>query len=329
MKIFMTGATGYIGQQLALRLAAEGHQVIALVRNVEKAAFLLDHPHVQLIRGDIMEPGTLLHAMKGCQAVYHLAALASVWNKEPDAFHRLNVTGLQHVLDCCLVLGIEKVVFTSTAGVAGHSIDGNPVKEYTNPSPRLETAYEQSKVAAENLLLTYCSKGIYGILVNPSRVYGPGLLTESNGVTRLVKMYTEGKWHILPGNGESIGNYVFIDDVVNGHLLAMEKARPGQRYLLGGENSSFTDFFKRIDTHTGRRHWLFKFPLSLMLTLSHLGLFIAERTGRQPLITPSFVRKYTKHWVLDSGKAISELGYTYTPLSEGLRKTMEWILTLS
>lgn len=326
MKIFITGATGFIGQQLALRLAADGNQVVALVRTIEKAAPLLAHSHIQLVKGDILEPEGLVYAMKGCQVVYHLAALASVWHKDPDAFHRVNVTGLQNVLDCCLELGIQKVVFTSTAGVAGHSADANPVTEYSNLCPRYETAYEQSKVDAETMLLEYCSRGIYGILVNPSRVYGPGLLTESNGVTRLVKMYTEDRWHILPGRGERIGNYVFIDDVVRGHILAMEKALPGQRYLLGGENYSFRDFFRLIDAITGRKHWLFKFPLSLMLALSQAGLLLAEKTGRQPLITPAFVRKYNKHWVLDSGKAMAELGYRITPLNEGLRKTLNWLL---
>jgi nucleoside-diphosphate-sugar epimerase len=325
MKIFITGATGYIGQQLALRLADEGNTVVALVRNMDKAGGCLQHPNIILAKGDLLDTESLCSAMRSCDAVYHLAALASVWHKNSAAFNEFNVGGLERILNCCLKLGIKDVVFTSSAGVVGHSCDSKPVREYTNIVPFLETAYERSKVDAESLIGEYCAKGLRGIIVNPSRVYGPGLLTESNGVTRLIKMYIRGKWHILPGNGQSIGNYVYIDDVVNGHILAMAKARPGERYLLGGENTSFSSFFKSIDQLTNTRHWLFPFPLSLMLVISKLSLFIAENTGRQPLITPPFVRKYHKHWILSSAKAMEELGYQITPLSSGLKKTIEWL----
>lgn len=325
MKIFITGATGYIGQRLALRLAQHGHKIIALVRNPEKATSCLDHPNISLAKGDLLDINSLKSAIQGCEAVYHLAALASVWHKDPDAFRRLNVEGLKNILDCCIESGIADIVFTSSAGVVGHSDGIQRIAEYTNIDPFLETAYERSKVEAELLLIDYCKKGIRGIIVNPSRVYGPGILSESNGVTRLIDLYINGKWHILPGNGHSIGNYVFIEDVVDGHILAMEKAKPGERYLLGGENFSFRDFFLLIDQLTGTRHWLFPFPLSVMLLISKLDLFLAESTGRQPLITPPFVRKYHKHWLLSSDKAETELGYTITPLVTGLQKTIKWL----
>ena len=325
MKIFITGATGYIGQKLALKLADDGHQVVALVRDKSKSDKYLIHPEILCIRGNLFNYNKLLSLMQGCQAVYHLAALASVWHKQPDAFYLNNVTGLKNILDCCLELGIKDVVFTSTAGVVGHSLDGDDVKENTHTYPKLETDYERSKVAAENLIETYCSKGIRGIIVNPSRVYGPGLLTESNGVTRLIKMYITGTWHIIPGNGKSIGNYVFIDDVVKGHMLAMKNGTPGERYLLGGENSSFLNFFNLLKQLSGKEYWLFKFPLPLMLLLSHVFLIWAKTTGRQPIITPPFVRKYNKNWLLSSDKAKKELCYTITPLREGITKTLNWL----
>ena len=325
MKIFITGATGYIGQKLALKLAGDGHQVIALVRDKKKADKYLKHPAISCIKGDLFEKKQLLMMMQGCDEVYHLAALASVWHKDRGAFYLNNVTAFKNVLDCCLELNVKNVVFTSTAGVAGHSSDGNFVREYTNEAPDLETDYEKSKVAAEHVLLTYCSKGIRGVIVNPSRVYGPGLLTESNGVTRLIKMYLNGKWHIIPGDGKSIGNYVFIDDVVNGHLLAMEKGKAGERYLLGGENYSFMEFFSLLIKLTGKKHRLFKFPLPMMMLTSRIALLLAKTFGWQPIITPPFVRKYNKNWILGCDKAELELGYIITPLREGMKKTIEWI----
>lgn len=325
MKIFITGATGYIGQKLAFRLADEGNEIVAFVRNPEKAMLLLSHQNIRLVSGDLLYQNELCQAMQGCEAVYHLAALASVWHKNPDAFQETNFTGLKNILDCCLKLGIKNLVFTSTAGVVGDSADGKPVAEYTNINPKLETDYEKSKVDAENLLKTYVEKGIRGVIVNPSRVYGPGLLTESNGVTRLIKMYVNGKWHIVPGNGKSVGNYVFIDDVVNGHILAMAKAKPGERYLIGGENASFNRFFSLLAELSGKKHWLFKFPISLMLFVSNLDLLLAKAIGKQPLITPPFVRKYNKQWPLSTEKAQQDLGYEVTPLRQGMRNTLVWL----
>jgi nucleoside-diphosphate-sugar epimerase len=325
MNIFLTGATGYIGQRLAIRLATEGQQVVALVRDPVKAAKLLNHSNIHCVQGDLSDPTRLKELLSGCSAVYHLAALASVWDQNPAAFDQINVNGVKYLLDACIENKIVDFVFTSSAGVVGHSTNGKPVQEYTNSHPMLETEYERTKVEAEELIQSYCSKGIRGIIVNPSRVYGPGRLTESNGITRLVKMYISGKWHIIPGNGSSIGNYVYIDDVINGHILAMEYAKPGERYLLGGENINFDNFFELVAELSGKNYRLFHFPLSVMLALSKVFLFVAETTGKKPLITPPFVRKYNKNWILSSAKAEIELGYRITPLRTGLQQTLQWL----
>ncbi|MFD1255975.1 NAD-dependent epimerase/dehydratase family protein [Mucilaginibacter terrae] len=328
MHIFITGATGYIGQQLAFKLANSGHTVHALLRNEQKGA-LLAHPNIILCAGDILDISALLNAMSGCEQVYHLAALASVWNKDPEAFYILNVDGLKNVLDCCLELNIENVLFTSTAGVVGHAENIQPVCELTNTNPKLETLYEKSKVEAESLLKEYNKKGIRGIIVNPSRVYGPGLLTESNGFTRLMKMYIGGHWKIKPCNGKSIGNYVYIDDTINGLISAMEKAKPGERYLLGGINATYNEFFALVDELTGIKRKMYNVPLPIMILMSRIQLFMAEVFGKQPLITPPFVRKYNKHWIVTSAKAERELGYHITPLKEGVAKTLHWLTETS
>lgn len=325
MKIFITGVTGYIGQKLALRLADDGHTIHALIRDEKKGRLLLQHPNIKLFEGDILNPPSLLTAMEGCDQVYHLAALASVWHKDPQRFDTVNVSGLRNVLDACLASGIKDVLFTSTAGVVGDSIDGNPVCEGTNANPKLETLYEQSKVRAEKLLKSYVPKGIRGVIVNPSRVYGPGILTESNGFTRLMKMYINGKWKIKPCNGKSIGNYVYIDDTINGLIAAMEKAKPGERYLLGGVNASYNDFFSLVDELTGVKRKMYNVPLPVMLFLSRVQVMMARLFGKQPMITPPFVRKYNKHWIVSSQKAEQEIGYTIMPLRDGVSKTLDWL----
>ena len=325
MKIFITGATGYIGQKLALRLAKDGHRIHALVRNLKKGASLLTHPNICIYEGDIMDSTSLLTAMRGCVEVYHLAALASVWHRKPQTFDLVNVEGLKNVLDCCLQLNIRNVLFTSTAGVVGESKDMHPVCELTNLNAQLETLYEKSKVKAEALLKEYVTKGIRGIIVNPSRIYGPGLLTESNGFTRLLKMYINGSWKVKPCNGKSIGNYVYIDDIINGLILAMEKANPGERYLLGGINATYNEFFNVVDELTGVQRKMYNVPLPVMLLSSRFQLLMARLFGKQPMITPSFVRKYNKHWIVNSAKAERELDYSITPLKVGVSKTLAWL----
>ncbi len=325
MIVFITGATGYIGQKLALHLADEGHVIHALVRDIKKAESLLLHPNMRLFHGDILNVDSIKAALSGCGQVYHLAALASVWSRDRNSFWRMNVQGLKNVLDCCVSEQIQNVLFTSTAGVVGHSLDGEPVAEQTNLRPALQTDYEKTKLQAEMIVNQYCKLGLRIVIVNPSRVYGPGVLTESNGFTRLLKMYLNGNWKVKPGRGDRIGNYVYIDDVVKGIIAAMARAKPGERYLMGGTNISYKNFFKMVDQITGKKRKLLNFPVPMILFISYIQLYLAKLSGRQPLITPPFVRKYNRDWIVSSAKAQKEFGYTITPLEVGLKKTIDWL----
>ena len=163
------------------------------------------------------------------------------------------------------------------------------------------------------------------VIVNPTRVYGPGFLSESNGVTKMIKQYIEGKWRLIPGNGESLGNYVFVEDVVTGHLLAMEKGIPGERYLLGGENISYNQLFQNIREQSGVHKRLFKIPLPIMLMAAAFMMGVSFITGRPPLIVPNLTRKFNHNWIVASDKAIQNLGYDPMGTREGTQKTVNWI----
>jgi len=323
--IFISGATGYIGSRLSAKLAGQGRQVIALVRNWEKLKHI-QHPNISGIAGALADIDLLQRAMEGCREVYHVAALAGVWRPDPRAFYKINVEGSLNVLEAARRAGVRRVVLTSTAGVMGATPDGSPVHETTNVNPDLTTAYERSKLEAEQKTLDYADRhGLELVIVNPSRVYGPGQWSESNGVTKMIRGYAAGNWRFIPGDGHSIGNYVFIEDVLNGHLLAMEKGRPGERYILGGENSSYNDFFALLAELTGRRHAMIRLPLGAMLAFAHAQQLLADAFGRRPMITPPFVRKFVRHWPLSSEKAQRELGYSVTGLEEGVRETLAWL----
>ncbi len=324
MKIFVTGATGYIGNHLAKRLAAEGHIIHALCRKTSSKT-VLDHPGILQFEGDITDPVSIEKAMEGCQQVYHLAAFARVWAKDSSIYQRLNVQATQHVLDAARKLGIQKIVFTSTAGVLGPSFQ-KPVEESDERIGLAMNEYEDTKTQAETLCKQYAANyGMHIVIVNPPRVYGPGVESESNAVTKLVKLYLAGKWKILPGDGKRTGSYVYIDDVVNGHLLAMQHGRSGERYILSGVNASYLEFFHVLASVTGKKLRLFPLPVWAMMLAGRAMQLRTALTGKAPLLTPKWIRKYLYDWSLDCGKARRELGYTYLPLQEGLQKTVDWL----
>jgi nucleoside-diphosphate-sugar epimerase len=151
-------------------------------------------------------------------------------------------------------------------------------------------------------------------------------MNKSNSVTILINRYISGKWRIVPGNGEAIGNYVFIDDVVNGHIQAMKSGISAEKYILGGVNVSFNQFFNTLRSVSGKNLRLFHLPFSVMMAASEFELFIAETFGKKPLITPPWVKRYMQNRPISSNKAIAQLNYHITSLEEGMQKTIEWLL---
>ena len=323
MKVFVSGATGYIGMQLVKRLVKEGQIVHALYRSQSKAD-LIRHPDVRLIKGDILDKASLIHAMAGCEEAYHTAAFAGVWAKDPTLVFRLNVDGAMNVIEAAGQQGIRRVVLTSTAGILGPS--AYEAVHESSPAPAsFFTDYEASKFQLEQKLLGRTETGPEVVIVNPTRVYGPGYLSESNGVTKMIKQYMEGRWRLIPGNGKSSGNYVYIEDVVSGRLLAMLKGRPGERYVLGGENISYNQFFDFVREASGVRKRLYKIPLWIMFAVAGVMKGISKISGRPPLIVPRLVRKFNHNWIVSSEKAIRDLGYQPISARTGIQLTVQWI----
>ncbi len=324
MNIFITGGTGYIGQALTRKISENASEVRLLVRDPGKAK-VFARSNIHAVTGDINDFNIILAGMKGCNRVFHLCGFVKPWSKDPSVYHEINVRGSENIFRAALETGVDKVVFTSTAGTLGFSVDGNPVSEDTIKKPEFFNDYEKTKSQAEELALDFHKRGLPVVTVNPSRVYGPGPLSVSNSVTRILKLYRAGRWRIIPGNGTSIGNYVYIDDVVSGHLLAAEKGRGGERYLLGGENISFDEMFRIFGKVTGTPRRMIRLPAGIMRGTAGSMEFISKHTGMPPLITREWVNKYLSNWILSNQKAIDELGYCVTPFEEGVRKTMAWL----
>jgi len=324
MKIFVSGATGFIGARLVKRLADEGAVVHALYRTESKAAQIRELPGVVLFKGDLMDRPSLRAAMEGCETAYHTAAFAKAWTRDPEMIFRLNVDGALLVVESARECGVKRVVVTSTAGILGPSAK-EPVHEST-PAPRsFFTLYEESKHRMEQKLLSRAEKRPEIVIVNPTRVFGPGLLSESNSMTVMIDRYMKGRWRLLPGDGRSLGNYVFVEDVVTGHILAMEKGKAGERYVLGGENVTYRQLFDHIREASGVDKKLLPVPYPLMITVAVVMQLFARVTGIPPLIVPGLIRKYNHNWIVSSEKAIRELGYQPAGLQQGIRQTVDWL----
>lgn len=323
MRIFITGSTGYIGESLTKKLLQEGHIVHALARDLQKRA-VLDHPNIQYFEGTLSNIKSLQSAMDGCEAVFHLAAYARVWAKDPGLYFKINVEGTKNVLETALQTGVRKFVYTSTAGVIGPSYD-EPCTEESSRRIDFFNEYESSKAMSELLLNTYLLKGLDTVVVYPARVYGPGLMSDSNAVTKLIERYIKGKWRLIPGDGSKTGSYAYIEDVVNGHLQALLQGKPGGRYIFGGENKNYNELFDVIKTLTAKKHGLVKVPIGAMQAFGYLQMFKKTLTGKPPLLTPAWIRKYEYNWSLSSKKSVEELGYNITPLEEGVHQTINWL----
>ncbi len=335
--VFLTGATGFIGSKLVKILLERGYGVRGLSRQSNPAAFSVfengnagdnfrDHPNFEPVPGDITDPDSLLRGMNGCDYVLHLAAYAKNWSPDPTIFAKMNIEGTRNVFEAARQCGVRRIVWTSSIVTLGPTRRGT-VGDETMPriTERYLTEYEETKSLAEKEALQWVEKGLPLVIVNPTRVYGPGKMTEGNSVVQLIKEYTRGRAPFLPNFGLNIGNYAFVDDVAQGHFLALEKGRIGERYILGGENISLLKFLWLIDEISGRRH--LKIPMFRFwpFVIGQFQKYRAEWFGVYPQITPGWVRTFMTDWTFSSEKAKTELGYDPIPLREGLSITWDWL----
>lgn len=335
-RVLVTGATGFIGTLLVRKLVASGWNVRAMTRRgpgkappgsddqAERQA--CEAGTLEWVPGDILDASSVKNAMAGCRRVFHLAAYAKNWAPRREIFFDFNVGGLKNVLEAARAERVERIVWTSTMVTLGTTRRDEVADESRpRPSPHCLTDYEASKVEAERVALNACADGVPIVIVNPARVYGPGQLTEGNALARLIDDYDRGRFPILLNAGVNVGNYVLVDDVAEGHRLAMEQGRVGERYLLGGENVSLKRFFRMIDEVTGDRHFQIPIFRPGALLFSWLQLKRAQWFGVYPTITPGWVRTFLADWSFSSAKAERELGYRPTCLHDGLARTVTWI----
>jgi nucleoside-diphosphate-sugar epimerase len=323
MKVLVTGATGYVGHNLALALAQQGNHVHILVRNLQ-SAFIPQHSNIRVFPGDITKKETIGIAIKDCENVFHTAALVKLYARRPADFYDINAEGTRHVLDAALQVGAKKFVFTSTCGVFGPSLN-EPMSENDPRITGFDNDYDLSKFLAEKLVIEYAKKELFTVVVSASKVYGPGIETHPISINGTIKRFIEGKLSFCPSPSHFISNYVFIDDLVRGHILAMEKGTSGEKYILGGENLSYAAFFQTIRNVSATRGALFPIPKSIARLYGCWHVVQSKMMDKEPFFNANSVHHIYCNKSFNCSKAVKELGYTITPFAMALQSTIQFL----
>lgn len=320
MKALVTGATGFVGGAVARALVRAGTDVRALVRSKSEAQNLSGLP-VEQVEGDLLDPASLRTALAGCRQLYHVAAFYALWAKDPSIFYDVNVTGTRNVLTAARLAGIERTVYCSTIGAIGLPAGGGLGTEETPVSlDQMAGHYKRSKYLAEQEVLALAKEGLPVVIVNPSAPVGAGDV-KPTPTGQVIVDFMKGR---MPAYIETGMNIVDVDDVAAGHLLAMQKGRQGERYILGCKNLMLKEVFDILSRLTGVKAPSLRLPRSLVLPLAHVNQWMAHVTGQPPRIPLEGVKmaKYRMHY--DCSKALRELGIPQTPPEAALEKAVHW-----
>lgn len=313
--VLLTGATSQIGIGVARALAARGERVRCLVRSPRKAE-LLDGLTVERVAGDINAPESLGPAMAGVDVVFHIAGLASYWDRRAEEVRRVNVDGTRNVLDAAVAAGVRRVVLTSSVVTLG-PVAGDGLGDETAPQRDLGIPYYDTKLASERMVLS--ARGVEGVAVNPGIIVG-GDDHKGNGGRLLIPLY-RGRTRAVPSGGATMS---VLKDVVAGHVAAMDRGRPGERYILGGTVGSYLELFARVARALGcpaPRHVLGPTALRLAGAAMECAALV---TGREPDLTRQLAGTLCWNRRFSSDKAARELGYSPSPLEEGVEECRRW-----
>lgn len=321
MKSLVTGATGFIGAAVVRALLAAGREVRVLARRDSDIANLTGLK-VEQAYGDLCDPDSLRQALAGCQHLYHVAAHYALWAKDPSIFYEVNVRGTRCLFEAARDVGLERMVYTSTIGAIGLPRDGGPGTEETPVSLSQMTGhYKRSKYLAEQEVLRFAREGLPVIIVNPSAPVGEGDIKPTPTGQVIVDFMKGRMWAYI----ETGMNLVDVEDVAVGHLLAMDRGRVGERYILGNANLSLREIFDTLSGLTGIKAPRMKVPWQGVLPLAYANHWLADFvTHRPPRIPLEGVRmaKYRMHY--DCTKARRELGLPQTPIDTALEKAVRW-----
>jgi dihydroflavonol-4-reductase len=319
MKALVTGGSGYIGSAVVRQLLASGQKAKVLVREGDDLRNLagLD---VEYAYGDVRDYHSLERALDGCDRVFHLAAIYAIWLPKPRLMDEVNVQGSKNVFDACLSRGIEKVVHTSSVAALG-AHGREPADETASFNlTHTRDRYYLSKFRAEQVALDYFRRGLPVVIVNPTNPCGPRDIGPTP-TGQLIINVVKGK---LVGYVDGGINVSDIDDTAIGHVKAMEKGRPGEKYVLGNTNLSIKQYFDLIAEIAGVKPPAFRIPKPAAELFGYLYQGVAQVTRKPPITTAAWVRIGSHYSFWDSSKAVNELEMPQTPIRQSIESAIAW-----
>lgn len=317
-RVAITGASGLLGGNLAAELVAAGHEVVATKRGATKLGHLDDLPIVWR-DADLGNVDRLAAAFAGCEAVFHCAAAVSVERDVTPEMRDTNVTGTERVIEACRKANVKRLVHTSSVVAIGLTTNGQPcdeTAEWNFDREGLLDAYALTKHQAE---LVVQAAAIDSVIVNPTYMIGPRDARPSSGklVVKLAKKQ-------VPGWTPGYNNFVDVRDVARGMIAAWQRGKRGERYILGGHDMTYGDFFATVARVAGVKPPRFKIPYRIARLVGRAGDFIESR-GKEPLTNSTQIQyAYTDKFRFTCAKAQRELGYTYGPLEPAVRDALDW-----
>ena len=320
MRVLVTGATGFIGGNLARLLWHRGDQVRALVRSGSNT-LAIDGTGIEPVTGDILDRDSVISAAQGCEVVFHCAAAYIFWSRDPKAVYRTNVEGTANVLSAASQAGVSRLVYTSTVSTVGLA-NGQLATEDTPLDPgHLSGHYKKSKYQAELLALKMASDGLPVVVVNPTTPVGPWDV-KPTPTGRMVLDFLLGR---IPAYLDTGMNLVDVEDVALGHIFAMERGRPGQRYLLGNRNVTLKEVFSMLQQATGLSAPRWRAPYWLVMGAGYLDRFVESGLlHREPRIPLEGVKVSRTPMYVSCDKAVMELGLPQSPVETALEKSINW-----
>jgi dihydroflavonol-4-reductase len=322
MRAFITGATGFIGGALLAELLATGWEVRALVRPTSNRQNLAGHCRdFELVVGDLRDPAVLQRGLAGCDALFHVAARYSLWNPHPREIYADNVEGTRNVLEAARRREVDRIVYTSTVGTMHIPPDGKPGDESRMLDlSEVQGHYKRSKLLAEKLVRQFAAEGLPVVIVHPSAPVGARDV-KPTPTGQMILDYLMGK---MPAYTETGLNIVGVEDVARGHLLAFHRGRPGEGYILGGENMTLLEIFRALARITGIPAPRFKIPRGALMPIAAASECLAWALGRPPRVSWEAVRLAGKFMFFTSAKAEKELGYRPGPALMALERAVRW-----
>ena len=321
MKAFVTGATGFVGSHVARALAEQGAELRLLMRPTSRTDNITDL-RAEVALGDLRDSESLRNTMTGCEFVFHVAADYRIWVRDPDEMYRANVEGTKAIITAARESGVRRVVYCSSVATMGFTEKGQIVDENTPVSlDDMVGHYKRSKFLAEQVALEAGRAGGDVVVVNPTTPIGENDI-KPTPTGRIIVDFLKRKFPAYVDTGLNMAD---VKEVARGHVLAMEKARPGERYILGGENLTLKEILDKLSAITGLPSPSLKVPHSLAMTFAAFDQFFTGLVrNKEPRATIDAVKMGRKKMFASSAKAERELGYRVVPVENALRRAVEW-----